>query len=48
MKAVNFVTHTLEWQHFMIHKKWSWRQAPVSPHGRNEPNSVETKTLDGK
>ena len=48
MRAMNFITHKLEWQHFMIHKQWRWRQALASPHGRNEPNSAESKTLVGK
>ena len=46
MRAVNFATLTLEWQHFVIHKQWSWRWAQASPHGRSKPDRAKTKTLD--
>ena len=34
------------WQHFGMHRQWSWRWAQVSPHGRRKPKRAKTKTLD--
>ena len=28
-----------------MHRQWSWRQATASPHGRDEPNKIESETL---
>ena len=48
IRAVNFATLTLEWQHSSLHKLWSWRRATTIPHDRSERNSAETKNLDEK